>query len=278
MTIPTPTATNRPGRWISILVIVLGAIGIVYGVGSGVVRGFSSHAATSNGYTADAAGVEELRIDSSAAAFEIRFDDVDQARLDVTSDGGPTQEWRLSREGSTLEVDTDWRWHWFGFGVILGDRVGEERAVLTLPAALERQELGLDVQVASGSFETAGDWGTTAIDLSAGDVDLTGTAESLSIEVAAGEARIDVATTGAVDLDVSAGRVVGALTGEQPASIDARVSAGSIELTIPDGEYAVTEQVSAGDSEVRVVDDPSAASTIDVEVSAGHVSLRGDAQ
>ena len=47
---------------------------------------------------------------------------------------------------------------------------------------------------------------------------------------------------GTVALDVSAGRIVGALTGEQPASIDASASAGSIDLTIPDGEYAVTEQ------------------------------------
>ena len=83
MTISTPT--TRPGRWISMLLIVLGAIGIVYGVGSGVVRGFASHAATSDTFTADVEGVDELQIDSSATAFEIRFGDVDQATLDVTT-------------------------------------------------------------------------------------------------------------------------------------------------------------------------------------------------
>ncbi|GEK81635.1 DUF4097 family beta strand repeat-containing protein [Agrococcus baldri] len=276
MTITTPTSTSRPGRWISIVVIVLGAIGIVYGVGSGLVRGFSSHAATSNAYSADVTGIEELRIDSSASAFEIRFGDVDEATLDVTTNGGPVQEWRLERSGDALVVDTDWRWNWLGFGIILGDRVGEERAILTLPAELEGRGLGLEVGVSAGSFEAAGDWGTAAVDLSAGDVDLTGTAESLSVEVSAGEARLDLATTGAVVLDVSAGRVVGALTGEQPASVEARVSAGSVDLVIPDGEYAVTEDTSAGSSDVRVVDDPNAASTIDVHVSAGSVTLRGD--
>lgn len=275
MTIPNPATTSRPGRWISIVVIVLGALGIVYGLGSGVLRGLGSHEATSNTYSADATGIEELRIDSSASAFEIRFGDTDEATLDVTTNGGPAQQWRLDRSGDVLSVDTDWRWNWLGFGIILGDRVGEERAILTLPAELEQRGLGLEVGVSAGSFEAAGDWGAASLELSAGDVDLSGTAESLAVEVSAGEARIDVDTAGPVDLDVSAGRIVGSLTGEQPASIDARVSAGSIDLTIPDGEYAVTEDTSAGDSDVRVVDDPNASSTIDVQVSAGSVTLRG---
>ncbi|SFS17872.1 Putative adhesin [Agrococcus baldri] len=276
MTIPTPTSTSRPGRWISIVVIVLGAIAILYGVGGGVLRGFGSHQATSNDYSADASGVEELHIDSSASAFEIRFADVDEATLEVTTNGGPVQQWRLEREGDVLSVDTDWRWNWLGFGIILGDRVGEERAVLTLPAELEHRGLGLEVGVSAGSFEASGDWGAASVELSAGDVDLAGTAESLAVEVSAGEARIEVGTAGAVDLDVSAGRIVGSLSGEQPASIDARVSAGRIDLSIPDGEYAVTEETSAGSSDVHVVDDPSATSTIDVQVSAGNVTLRGE--
>ena len=274
MTISTPT--TRPGRWISILLIVLGAIGVVYGVGSGVVRGVASHAAPAHSYTADVTGIEELRIDSSAAAFEVRFGDVDEATLEVATNGGPAQQWHLSRAGDTLVVDTDRRWRWFGFGIMFGDRGGEERATLTLPAELEHRGLGLEVGVSAGSFEAAGDWAAAGVDLSAGSIDLSGTADSLAIEVSAGEARLDLATAGAVDLDVSAGRVIGALTGEQPASIDARVSAGSNDLTSPDGEYAVTEQASAGDSDVRVVDDPNAASTIDVDVSAGSVTLRGD--
>lgn len=276
MTIPAPSTTSRPGRWISIVLIVLGAIGVVYGVGSGVVRGFASHAATDHSYTADVTGVEELRIDSSAAAFEVRFGDVDEATLEVATSGGPVQQWHLTRSRDILVVGTDWRFNWFGFGIMLGDQGGEERAVLTLPAELEHRGLGLEVGVSAGSFEAAGDWGAASIDLSAGEVDLAGSAESLSVEVSAGEARIDVDTAGVVDLDVSAGRIIGALTGEQPASIDARVSAGNIDLVIPDGEYAVTEDTSAGDSDVRVVDDPSATATIDVQVSAGSVTLRGD--
>lgn len=282
MTIPNPTAaqphepaTSRAGRWISIVVIVLGAIGIVFAIGGGVARGLAAHAATSGTYTAAADGVEQLQIDSAAAAFEIRFDDVDEATLEVVTNGGPVQQWNLQRSGDALIVDTDRRWGWFGLGGMWGERGGEEVAVLTLPAALERAGLDLETEVSAGSLTAAGEWGAASVDLSAGSAELSGTAASLTVHVSAGEARIDVATAGTVQLDVSAGRIVGSLTDEQPSSIDATVSAGAIELTIPDGAYAVTQSVSAGDADVRVVDDPSAASTIDVEVSAGSVALIG---
>ncbi|SDS56100.1 DUF4097 family beta strand repeat-containing protein [Agrococcus carbonis] len=272
---PAPPSSNRPGRWIAVLLIVLGAIGALWAIAGGLVQGFSSHAATSSSATADAAGVEELRIDSSAAAFEIRFADVEEATLDVTTAGGPAQQWRLERSGDALVVDSDRGWRWFGFGIMFGDRVGEEQAVLTLPAALEHDGVDLTATVSAGSLDASADWGTASVDLSAGNVDIGGTADDLTVQVAAGEARLDVADVGTVGIDVSAGRVVGAISGDQPDAIDATVSAGSVELTIPDGEYAVTEDASAGSSDVRVVDDPSATSTIDVEVSAGSVRLSG---
>ncbi len=273
----TTTALNRrPGRWISILLVVLGSIGLVFAVGGGVVRGVAAHSATSQSWSAPADGVEALRVDTAAAGFEVRFDDIDEARLDASTDGGPVQSWRLERDGATLRVDAEHRWGWFGFGGWFGGRNGEEHVVLTLPAALERAGLDLDVDVAAGSFDADADWGTALVQLSAGSVDLAGDAESLGLEVSAGEARLDLATAGDVTMQVSAGRVIGALTGEQPASITADVSAGSIELSIPDGSYAVTQDVSAGDATIDVDDDRDAASTIDVQVSAGSISLRGE--
>ncbi|MGC5075614.1 hypothetical protein [Agrococcus sp. DT81.2] len=273
----TTTALNRrPGRWISILLVVLGSIGLVFAVGGGVVRGVAAHSATSQSWSAPVDGVEALSVDTAAAGFEVRFDDIDEARLDASTDGGPVQSWRLERDGATLRVDAEHRWGWFGFGGWFGGRNGEEHVVLTLPAALERAGLDLDVDVAAGSFDADADWGTALVQLSAGSVALAGDAESLGLEVSAGEARLDLATAGDVTMQVSAGRVIGALTGEQPASITADVSAGSIELSIPDGAYAVTQDVSAGDATIDVDDDRDAASTIDVQVSAGSISLRGE--
>jgi len=272
------TTSTRPGRWISIILIVLGSIGLVFAVGGGVIRGVAAHSPTSQSWTASADGVQALRIDSAAAGFEVRFDDVAEARLDASTDGGPVQRWRLERDGATLRVDTDRRWGWWGFGGWFGGRGGEENVVLTLPAGLEREGLDLAADVAAGSFEADATWGTADVSLSAGSIDLAGDAESLGLQVSAGEARLDLATPGAVVLDVSAGRIIGALTGEQPTSIDAEVSAGSIELGIPAGDYAVTQDVSAGDATIDVDEDADARATIDVQVSAGSVALRGESR
>lgn len=270
---------QRPGRWISVLLIVLGSIGLVFAVGGGVARGVASHGSTNESWSAPADGVSELRLSTSAALFQVRFDDVAEAQLQATTDGGPVQQWRLEREGDALVVDTRSRWGWFtggwGWGGLLGDR-GEERLVLTLPTELEQAGLDLDADVSAGALDADADWGTASVDLSAGGARLAGSAEALDVQVSAGEARIDIDSPGTVTLDVSAGRITGAITGAQPDSITAQVSAGDITLTVPEGEYSVTQDVSAGDASIDVVSDSTAASTIDVDVSAGSVTLRGD--
>lgn len=277
MTIPT---TNRAGRAISIVLVVLGAIAAVFAIGGGVAGGFASHGATDRTWTADADAVRELRVSSSAADFDVRFGDVDEATLVASSTGGPVQRWTLERRDDALVVGTERRWFGFGFGFLqLGDRgIGEEQVTLTLPAELEGAGLALAADVSAGSFAAAADWGRAAVDLSAGQAELGGTADELVVHVSAGEARLDVASPSTVDLDVSAGRIVGGLTGEQPQAISAQVSAGAIELGIPGGEYAVTQDVSAGSAVIEVDADRQADSTIDVEVSAGSVTLRGESR
>lgn len=269
-----PITQQRPGRWISVLLIVLGSIGLVFAVGGGVARGVASHGSTSESWSASADGVSELRLSTSAALFQVRFDDVAEAQLQATTDGGPVQQWRLEREGDALVVDTRSRWGFFSW-TWFGDR-GEERVVLTLPTALERAALDLDADISAGALDADADWGTAAVDVSAGGIRLAGSAEALDVQVSAGEARVDIDSPGTVSLDVSAGRIFGEITGEQPGSITAQVSAGDITLTIPEAEYAVTQDVSAGEATIDVVSDPAAASTIDVDVSAGSVTLRGD--
>ena len=54
MTIPT---TTRPGRWISILAVVVGSIGLVFAIGGGVVRGVAAHSPTSQSWSASADGI-----------------------------------------------------------------------------------------------------------------------------------------------------------------------------------------------------------------------------
>ena len=61
-----------------------------------------------------------------------------------------------------------------------------------------------------------------------------------------------------------------------PRTLELDVSAGSLDVTVPDGDYDVTSDVSAGDFDNRVGSTPGADSTVDVQVSAGKAILQAD--
>ena len=54
------------------------------------------------------------------------------------------------------------------------------------------------------------------------------------------------------------------------------MSAGSVEVTVPEGEYDVVSDVTAGDFDNRVGSTPGADSSVNVQVSAGKAVLQAD--
>ena len=52
------------------------------------------------------------------------------------------------------------------------------------------------------------------------------------------------------------------------------VNAGSLNLTVPEGDYDVSSDVAAGDFDNRIGSTPDAQNTISVSVSAGDAVLR----
>ena len=62
--------------------------------------------------------------------------------------------------------------------------------------------------------------------------------------------------------------------GRAPRSIDVRVSAGSTDLDLPEAEYRLTSNVSAGELDHELRTNPSSPHAVDVSVSAGSVTLR----
>ena len=175
--------------------------------------------------------------------------------------------WSLERDGDTLTVSSP-RWEW-GMGWVFG---GSGSAVLLLPDDLEG--LDAELQMAAGSFHADGEFGAVGLSVGAGEVDLAGAADDLTIDLSAGRATLDLADVDTADLTVSAGSMDAALTGSQPSDIRAEVSAGSLNLVVPEGSYDVTSDVSAGNFRNSLGSDPGADSTISVNLSAGQVSLR----
>ncbi|BDI23297.1 hypothetical protein [Herbiconiux sp. L3-i23] len=267
-TAPTPPSAprrNGAAKPVAIVTIAVGAVLLLGAAASAVASTVLGASSGSQTLTADADGVERLEVDTSEGDVRVEFGDVDEAVLEVT--GRVEGSWRLERAGSTLTLDSpetmfDWTWG------------GNTRATLTLPEGLATAGLDADLSLDAGSLTTAADFGAVAAEVDAGALRLDGSARSLDLSIDAGRADVDLADVGDATFDVSAGMVVAELSGDAPRRIGVEVSAGSVELTVPDGSYDVTEDVSAGSIDNRLETSTSASRQIGVTVSAGSVTLR----
>ena len=265
---PPPSSGSRV---VAILVIVFGGLVLLGAMFSAAVGTIASASISSSTRTIDAAGVERLDVDAAAGTLRVEFTDVTEAELEVTSSWG-ADAWRFDRQGDTLEVASPDRFGWFGWRGWFGDQRTD--AVLRLPVAL--QGLDADVSLSAGEFVTDGEFGALDLSLAAGSFDVTGSAEALTADMSAGRGTLELEDVGTAALTVSAGSMDARLTGARPDSIDMDVSAGSLRLTVPDGEYDVTSEVSAGGFDNELGSTPGASSTITVQVSAGEAVLRSD--
>lgn len=265
---PPPSSGSRV---VAILVIVFGGLVLLGAMVSAAVGTIASASVSTSTRTADAAGVEQLDVDAAAGTLRVEFTDVTEAELEVTSSWG-ADVWRLDRQGDTLAVASPDRFGWFGWRGWFGDQRAD--AVLRLPAELAG--LDADVSLSAGEFVTDGEFGTLGLSLAAGSFDVTGSAESLTADMSAGRGTLELEDVRTAELTVSAGSMDARLTGAQPDAIDMDVSAGSLRLTVPDGEYDVTSDVSAGGFDNAVGSTPGASSTVSVQVSAGEAVLRSE--
>jgi hypothetical protein len=260
-----PRPNRSAARVIAILVAALGVAAIVATVWSGARPTLAAAAGRSETTTQTVGGVDALAVDISAARMTIRFDDAArEATLDVRDVGGGS--WTLDRDGDTLRVTAPR----LPFGSWFGG--GNGRAVLTLPTDLAGSDA--DLELAGGSLRADGEFGAVTLQMGAGEATLAGSATSLSADVSAGRATLDLADVTTADLQLSAGELRGALTGETPQDVGVFVSAGSLDLTLPDDAYAVTSDVSAGGFDNGLRTDAAASATVRVEVSAGNATLR----
>lgn len=219
--------------------------------------------------TVDVDGVERLRLDADASAMRVEFADVDEAELSITNGRGPA--WTFERDGDELVVKTpETRWGWW-FGNWFGD---EEVAVLTLPESLGGSGFDADLSLDAGSLDVSGDFGALDLQVNAGALDVEGSAESLDADMSAGRADILLADVSDAVLGVAAGDLTVELTGTAPTNTSIDVSAGSLDLTLPDEEYLITQDVSAGSLDATVDQSGDGRRTIEVSLAAGSATIR----
>lgn len=264
---PPQPAAPRPARRssarvVAILAIIFGGVLIVGTVFSGIFSIVRASALTTETFTADAAGISELDVDIAGANLTVRYGD--EATLAVD---GAAADWRFERDGDALRVTNDQPW-WRGWRWGAADH-----AVLTLPRSLERTALEADLSLSGGELTADATFGELDLELAAGAMDVSGSARTVTVDGSAGRITLDLADVTSAELSLSAGELTGALTGAAPDSLSVDVSAGRIDLTLPDEAYAVSSDVSAGNFRHTLTVDPVSRRTVDAQVSAGAVVL-----
>src|SRR5699024_11696061 len=118
-----------------------------------------------------------------------------------------------------------------------------------------------------------GDFEHLGVEVGAGEANINGSADQLEAQLNAGSANLNLGDVQTADLEVSAGRLITDLTADAPENINAEVSAGRLELTMPETEYAVNSHVAAGNLGDQLQTHPTSTQQIEIEISAGKAEL-----
>lgn len=263
------TTAPKKTAAIGVVTVVVASIGgavLLASAAQATVSSVWGWGSQSTAETVNAAGVTAIDVDVAAADLSVRFDSSDDARL-VTNDAF-LQDWTLRVDGDTLIVKSpDLVWNWFG--TAWWDDAAA--AVLYLPEELRGSDLALDL--AAGSLQAAGEFGDLSVRLSAGDVSVDGSADTLDVDVSAGTADLELSDVRSAEYWLTAGDITSRHL-DSPDSVDVQVSAGTLDLTVPNVDYRVGRQVTAGSFDSTVSESSTASRTVDVQVSAGDVNLR----
>jgi hypothetical protein len=264
---PAPTGPSGPSRAVAIVAMVLGAVVIL---GTAAVAAFGTVLSTTHRSevvtSADTTSVDTLEVHLSAGRLRIEFADVSQPQIEAQTSVG-SGPWTMRVNGTTLVVrspDSNFAWRGL-FGP-------SDQATLRLPTAMQGMDASL--RVAAGDLSANGRFGALKLDLQAGSASINGTATDLVSKTSAGTGALDLSGVTTADIAVTAGTMDAVLRGDQPSSTKVQVDAGALTLSLPQGQYDVTSDVSAGHLDNRLGTHSGADSTVDVHVSAGQVTLQ----
>lgn len=275
-TSPAPGAPE-PGRssgatGILVLTAVVGGIALVGAGGTAAVAATGTLLSSNRAdavQTLDVDGLTAIDLDADASMVRIEFANIDEAELSVANGRGTG--WTFEREGDQMVVRSPqpvfgwWFGNWFG---------EEGRVVLTLPEELSGTDLGANLTLDAGSLDVSGEFGTLEVQVNAGSLDIAGAAEVFDVQMNAGRADVVLDGVTQADLGIAAGDLTVELTGEGPSATTIDVNAGSLNLTLPDVDYRIRQDVSAGSFDATVDESSGARRTIDVSLAAGRISIQ----
>ncbi|MDQ0643553.1 DUF4097 family beta strand repeat-containing protein [Microbacterium murale] len=266
-----PEAPRGSGaRAAAITIAAFGGVALLATGGTAAVAAVNDvTTSVSSQQQADATGITGIDLDLGGAEVHVQFGDVEQAELEVS--GTSSERWTLLRDDEELLVNSpDMNFGWW-FGDWFED---EGTVVLTLPEDLLSERIDADISLGAGSLDVVGDFGDIDVEMGAGALFITGSADTIDADLSAGRAEFELDDVSTAAFSISAGRLEAELTGTAPTEVQVDVSAGSLLLTLPDDEYDVRQEVSAGSLDNGLQTSPNARNSIVASVSAGSAVLR----
>ncbi|WP_430592758.1 DUF4097 family beta strand repeat-containing protein [Humidisolicoccus flavus] len=263
-------AQEAPSKGFSRTLIVVGAVVAVVALGAGASASFWSSQRGSASLDADMTGVTAIELDSSGANIDVEFADVEVATLNVVNEGSPGYEWKLTTENGVLRVAQDEPWFSWSFQSKLDD------ITLLLPEEFRDAALDLEINHAGGAVEIAGSFGDITAVLDGGMIDLDGAASALNLEVNGGFAELALDDLRTAEIELSGGRVDAEISGEQPRDITASVTAGTLDLIVPQGSYNTVLSQLAGSIDNQLDVDSKSESRIRVDLVGGSATLTAE--
>ncbi|MFZ1382168.1 MAG: hypothetical protein WAS54_05180 [Scrofimicrobium sp.] len=221
----------------------------------------------------DASGVEEVVVEAAAADLRIGFADVPTAVLSV--EGERADDWSISRDANALKISSGSRRLLSGAKLLNGVKTN---AVLSLPQALNNGQLVLELDIATCKFHGAGAFLAVEAEVAASEFDLAAQVQEARIELAAGKARALLENTAKVEFKVAAGSLAGWLKGGAPSFLRVEVATGSADLIVPPVPYRVKKETALGSVDLRVKEESSSPSVIEIEVAMGQVSIEAQVE
>lgn len=208
---------------------------------------------------------EELHIEIGAGNAHIRFYDGERVQIDY-----PVSDWyryTVREESGTVTLQHE-RLSWFNFAFY-----NLPETEIRIPADCA---LNLTLTVSAGTVNVGdGTLGDVSIDVSAGTLNVGAlSCRSLKCDLSAGSANLDAVACTQADFDLSAGSL--SLNRLTCSDVKIDVSAGSATLGIAGKEedYSVSVDRSAGSCNLASAYRADAAGRLEIDLSAGSVSVR----
>ena len=251
-----------------IICSVLAAIAITIGIILIIIGGTVGSVRYEDNTFISQERVEKLKVSVAAGEANVEFYDGD--KVEIAYQTHSKYGFSVSESGGTIELNQNHiKWfNWIGFGIARK----APSATVKIPYGLT---VDLEVRIGAGSVSIKdGSFGAVKCEVSAGRLTFGNTVcTSLVTDVSAGSLSVGGVTCGSIDCNISAGSAHFNKVVCDKMDID--VSAGSAHFSVigDKADYYISVDKSAGSCNVTNQSGRDANKKIDIDVSAGSVSV-----